>query len=81
MEKLGTVFATAKELAKMDAHSDREREQMKRCGDRIFGESVRYVEGGEYRWRTNDGRYAVIGRDGRPRYFERRADGDYASVR
>jgi hypothetical protein len=77
--KLGTILPTRAELAAADSHADRETAKRVEIGNRIFGSGAHFVRDGEHRWHIyGECRYAVIGRGGRPQYFEQRPDGDYA---
>lgn len=75
---LGTILPTRSGLREADAHADRLRLKLEQAGDAMFRGCQKRVLAGEVRWYASSDRYAVMGRNGQPRWFRVTPDGDFA---
>lgn len=74
---VGTIYATPAQLAKADAFSDSQAAKNDRRAIAILSDCERRMVNGEIRYYETPTKYATA-RSGKVRWFEVRADGDYA---
>ena len=76
---LGTILPTAKSLAQSDEYFEAEKRKnfSFAANHPVLGKAPRVFEKGEYIWIISPTIYATV-RNQSARFFERRADGDYA---
>jgi hypothetical protein len=80
MKTIGTVLPTAKSLKATKAYAKNLKNEQDKVAKELKG--LRKVnEDGETRFYKGDNVYAVIGRDLKIKWFEKRADGHWWAVR
>jgi hypothetical protein len=76
---IGTIFATDKQLRKMDAFADKQEKARRALGAKDLGHLDKRNEGGEVRYYDGANRYAIVSRSMRVLWFEKRNGGWYAA--
>ena len=78
MQALGTIYATRKQLAAADRHSDKMTAKALAAAEKELAGMDRRTVGGEVRYYKTSTLYTpAVVRFGVRRWFEVRADGDY----
>lgn len=76
MQPLGTILPTRESLQRADRFADQQDRQRRKIEEKTLAGLECRVVGGERRYYDGD-KYAIIGRDMRPRWFKVTPDGDF----
>ncbi len=77
---IGTIYASRKQLAKMDKHSDKQEKERLQLAHKMLGHLEKRHEQGEVRFYDGNDKYAILSsRTSKALWFVKRKDGWYAA--